>query len=115
MTQLRTGFTLIEVLIVIAIVGILAAVLIPNLLGARGKAVVTGAAAYARNCATSATRFSLENPSADIRNLDCVTLGAGTRPSYVTVAQVNATSNGITYTYDMNGAPKTEQISLELQ
>jgi type IV pilus assembly protein PilA len=46
------GFTLIEILIVIAIIAILAAVLIPNVLNARKRAIESSAQAFARQVAT---------------------------------------------------------------
>ncbi|ADY26944.1 pilin, type IV, putative [Deinococcus proteolyticus MRP] len=47
------GFSLIELLTVIASIGILAAILIPNLISARNKANDQAAIAYLRHCVTS--------------------------------------------------------------
>lgn len=69
------GFTLIEVLIVIVIVGILAVVLIPNLLGARARAHDTEAAGCAKQIAAgqAVVYIDTQTYSADLLALNTAT------------------------------------------
>lgn len=57
----RHGFTLLELLIVIAIIGVLAAVLTPNLMNARRAASYKAGAALIRNLGTQIAACALEN------------------------------------------------------
>jgi len=65
---------LIELLIVIAIIAILAAVLIPRLLEARAAALDRSVQAYARNIWTAGNAYlavDTNNATADLATLDC--------------------------------------------
>jgi general secretion pathway protein G len=61
--NMKKAFTLVEMLIVIVIIGILAAALIPRLTGIQSRARDTGRGADARSIGTALATFQLDNGS----------------------------------------------------
>ena len=108
------GFTLLELLISISIIGILSAVLFPNVAGARAQAIETGAFAYGRHCITAATDYALQNPVADTANLTCEFLGLEAPPSFITFAAISPTSDSVVITYIINGGSSEHTIQVFL-
>jgi len=60
-TKSQKGFTLIELMIVIAIIAILAAILIPNFLHARAQAQTSGCEANEKQIATALEEYAVDN------------------------------------------------------
>ncbi len=84
------AFTLIELLIVIAIIGILSAVLIPNLLSAKSRARDTVAQAYLREAMTMQEFVQLDSFSYSSDINDLYALGLKTIPNTINFTIVSA-------------------------
>jgi type IV pilus assembly protein PilA len=61
MTQNRNGFTLIEVVVVTVVIGVLAAVAVPRLIGSKDKAYVAAMKADLNTIAIYEEQFAAEN------------------------------------------------------
>lgn len=98
----KKGFTLVEIMIVVAIIILLAAIAIPNLLRARLNANEAAAISSLRTISTACESFRAAQTSPTYP-ATLATL-SGATPAYIDATLGSGTKQGYTYTYVLVGA-----------
>lgn len=108
------GFTLVEIMIVVAIIVLLAAIAIPNILRARLNANEAAAVASIKTISWAATTYRTQNPSYPANLSDL----AAAVPAYIDVVLGSGTKQGYTFAldgsfnyYNVTAVPVTPNIT----
>jgi type IV pilus assembly protein PilA len=103
-TQFKNGFTLVEIMVVVAIIALLAAIAIPNLLRARLNANETAAQAALKSIGTALEMYINTN---NVYPPDTTSLIGITPPYLRTDYFDGATHNGYTFNADLTDSSYT--------
>lgn len=113
----RKGFTLVEIMIVVAIIALLAAIAIPNLLRARHNANEAAAIGSMRTISTACESFrAAQSPVTYPANLAAL---SGANPPYIDATLGAGTKQGYTFVYALvsanqytcTGSPVTANVT----
>jgi len=96
-----SGFTLVEIMVVVVIIGLLAAIIAPNVIGNIDKALVTRTQGDIRSIETALNLYRLDNfryPTTD-EGLQVLVAGLGGGKNYLSSVPTDPWSNPYLYLY----------------
>ena len=96
----QKGFTLIELMIVIAIIGILAAIAIPQFAQYRARGYMAATRSDVKNCYTAATAYFADNPAATALTIENCEASGYKATTGVTVTVTSGTASA----FSLSGA-----------